>query len=101
MKNKGNYTTLNDLWNDSELLTEVEKEKIEFEVELIGKVIKAREEKGLTQKELAELAGIQQPALARLENMKATPQIDTLFKILKPLGYKLAVVKDCDDLRAN
>ena len=34
----------------------------------------------------------QQPAIARLESMKATPQIDTLFKILQPLGYTLAVV---------
>lgn len=47
------------------------------------------------------LAGIKQPALARLENMKATPQTDTLFKILKLLGYTLAIVKDCNDLRVE
>jgi len=35
---------------------------------------------------------LKQPAIARLESMKATPQIDTLFKILQPLGYTLAVV---------
>lgn len=58
MKSDEKFTTLNDLWNDPELLTEVEKEKIEFEVELIGKVIKAREERGLTQKELATLQGL-------------------------------------------
>lgn len=45
MKSEEKFTTLNDLWNDPDLLTDVEKEKIEFEVELIGKVIKIREER--------------------------------------------------------
>ena len=61
-------------------------------MQFIGKLIEAREAKGLTQKELAEQAGIKQSAVARLESMKATPQIDTLFKVLTPLGYKLAIV---------
>ncbi|MEM5817799.1 MAG: helix-turn-helix transcriptional regulator, partial [Desulfitobacterium hafniense] len=61
-------------------------------VALIGKLIEAREAKGLSQKQLADLAGLKQPAIARLESMKVTPQIDTLFKILHPLGYTLAVV---------
>ncbi len=92
--NDTEYTTLNNLWNDPELLSEDEKDRINFEVALIGKLIEAREQKGLTQKELAEKAGIKQSALARLESMKATPQIDTLFKILKPLGYTIQIVPD-------
>ncbi|MCL2694181.1 MAG: helix-turn-helix transcriptional regulator [Oscillospiraceae bacterium] len=90
--NNREYTTLDDLWNDPNLLTEEEKDRINFEVELIGKLIEARETKGLTQKALAEKAGIKQSAVARLENMNATPQIDTLFKVLKPLGYTLEIV---------
>ncbi|MCL2109929.1 MAG: helix-turn-helix transcriptional regulator [Oscillospiraceae bacterium] len=74
------------------MLTEDEKERINFEVALIGKLIEAREIKGLTQKQLAQQAGINQSAVARLESMKATPQIDTLFKVLKPLGYTLEIV---------
>ncbi len=66
--------------------------KIDFEIALIGKLIEARESKGLSQKEPADLAGLKQPAIARLERMKAMPQINTLFKILQPLGYTLAVV---------
>ncbi|MBR5317094.1 MAG: helix-turn-helix transcriptional regulator, partial [Lachnospiraceae bacterium] len=45
-----------------------------------------------SQRELAKLCGVKQPAIARLESLKATPQIDTLFKILAPLGYTLAIV---------
>jgi transcriptional regulator with XRE-family HTH domain len=55
-------------------------------------MIEAREQKGLSQRELAEISGVKQPALARLESMKATPQIDTLFKVLLPLGYTLEIV---------
>jgi len=90
--NKTKYTTLSDLWNDPELLTDEEKERINFEVALIGKLIEARESKGLTQKAIAEKAGVNQSAVARLESMRATPQIDTLFKVLKPLGYTLEIV---------
>ena len=55
-------------------------------------MIEAREEKGLSQRELAEISGVKQPAIARLESMKTTPQIDTLFKILNPLGYTISIV---------
>ena len=54
-------------------------------------MIEARERKGLSQRDLAELSGVKQPAIARLESMKSTPQIDTLLKILAPLGYTLSI----------
>ena len=88
------YTTFDDLWNDKEFISEEEKARIEFEVSLIGKLIEARESKGITQHELAQMAGVKQSAIARLESMKSTPQIDTLFKILKPLGYTIKIVPD-------
>lgn len=64
----------------------------EFETKLISKLIEARESKGLSQRELAEISGIKQPAIARLENMRSTPQINTLFRLLAPLGYTLSIV---------
>ena len=47
--------------------------------------------KGYSQRELAELSGVKQPAIARMESLKSTPQIDTLLKILAPLGYTLSI----------
>ena len=88
------FTEFSDLYNDNNYLSSYEKAKIDFQFSLIEKLIEAQESKGLSQKQLAELAGLKQPAIARLESMKATPQIDTLFKILQPLGYTLAVVPD-------
>ena len=87
-----NYTTFDDVLNDNSLLSAVQRDAINFEISLIGKLIEAREKRGLSQKQLAELTGMKQPAIARLESMKATPQIDTLFRILQPLGYTLAIV---------
>ena len=84
--------TITDYLNDETRVSPAERERINFEVALIGKMIEAREEKGLSQRELAEISGLKQPAIARLESMKATPQIDTLFKILHPLGYTIEIV---------
>jgi len=89
---KKSSASFRDYYMDDGNVSPAERAKIEFEVELIGKLIEVREAKGLTQKQLAEAAGVKQSAIARLEGMKSTPQIDTLFKVLTPMGYKLAIV---------
>ena len=91
--NGDTFTTFDDLWESSNL-TQAEKDEIQLKIDLVGKLIEAREQKGISQKRLAEMSGLKQPAIARLERMQATPQIDTLFKVLKPLGYTLAIVPD-------
>jgi ribosome-binding protein aMBF1 (putative translation factor) len=91
-KNASN--TWDSYYHDDANFTPEQRAKIDFEADLIGKIIEARESKGLTQRQLAEAAGMRQSAIARLESMKATPQIDTLFKILTPMGYKLTIVPD-------
>lgn len=88
------FTTFDDVWNDNTLLTDDDRSRIDFEVELIGKLIEAREATGVTQKELADRCGLAQSAIARVEKMRTMPQVDTLIKILRPLGYKLTIVPD-------
>jgi len=75
-------------------LTAEEKKLISLEESLITAVVETREKSGLTQKQLSELCGIKQPVIARLENAVHSPQVNSILKILKPLGYTLAVVKD-------
>ncbi len=58
----------------------------------MGKILEIRQELGLTQKEFAQKCNIKQEYLSRLEKSKTAPQIDTLLKILIPLGYKLDIV---------
>ena len=60
--------------------------------DLIDRITELRKESGMTQKELAEAANLAQPAIARIESKTATPQLDTLLKILAPMGKTLAVV---------
>ena len=92
MLNEKVIDTYSDYINDEERVSPAERERINFEISLIGKMIEAREEKGFSQRELAEISGVKQPAIARLESLKATPQIDTLFKVLYPLGYTIEIV---------
>lgn len=74
-------------------LTPEEKAEIAFKVELTGKLIEARKEKGLTQEEVAKISGLKQSFIARLEkDSKRALQVDTLLKILLPLGYKIEIV---------
>jgi DNA-binding XRE family transcriptional regulator len=77
---------------DESRVSSAEREKINFEIELIGKMVEARESKGLSQRELAKISGVKQPAIARLESLKATPRIDTIIKVLNPLGYTIEIV---------
>ena len=55
-------------------------------------LIKARNEKKISQRKLEELTGIRQTTITRIESGKNSPSIDTMIKILAPLGKTLAVV---------
>lgn len=74
------------------LLTPEEIAESNLRVALIGELIKARQEKGLSQKKLEELSGVKQPVIARMEKGSTSPQIDTILKVLAPLGKTLAIV---------
>jgi len=75
-------------------LTPEEEEIINLEKSVINAIVDAREKNGLTQKQLSEMCGVQQPVIARIERAVHSPQINSIIKILKPLGYTLAVVKE-------
>jgi len=55
-------------------------------------LIKARNEKKISQRKLEELTGVRQTTITRIETGKNSPSIDTVLKILAPLGKTLAVV---------
>lgn len=46
----------------------------------------ARKNKGLTQSELAEQAGVSQPLIARIESNNVDPTIDTLYSVVSALN---------------
>ena len=59
---------------------------------MVGEIIKARKEKGLSQRELERLGGVKQPVIARMENGTSVPNLSTILKLLAPLGKTLAIV---------
>ena len=75
-------------WDEviSELYTPEEIAESNLRVALIGEIIKARQEKGISQKRLEELSGVKQTIIARMEKGNTSTQIDTILKILVPLG---------------
>jgi len=60
-------------------------------VAMMLELASARQERGLSQKKLEELSGVKQPVIARMEKGHTSPQIDTLLKVLAPLGKTLYI----------
>lgn len=54
-------------------------------------VREARRRAGMTQHELAELAGSTQSAIARLETGRTTPSFDTVLRLVRLCGLDLEV----------
>lgn len=81
-------------WDEFEkqLYTPEEIAASNLRVALIGELIQARRERGISQKKLEELSGVKQPIIARMEKGSTSPQLDTVLKVLAPLGKTLAVV---------
>jgi transcriptional regulator with XRE-family HTH domain len=57
-----------------------------------GILREARLRAGLTQRELARLAGVPQPAVSRIERDHVSPRIDTLDVLLRACGLALDLV---------
>ncbi len=72
----------------------IEKEKLlqEIEYKFIKDLVNLRHEKKLTQQEMANNANVIRETIARIENQMTSPQINTLIKILEPIGYTVKIV---------
>ncbi len=66
-------------------------EEMEAFAAVIGAIIEQRNALGLSQRDLAELCGLPQSSIARVESMRTVPKLNTLLKMMKPLGLKLNV----------
>ena len=66
---------------------------IEDQARIISALIEQRNALGLSQRELANICGIPQSSIARIESFQTTPNLATLLKLLRPLGLKLTISK--------
>lgn len=85
---------IGDDWDEvqKEIFTPEEIAESNLRVAIISELIKARQERGISQYKLEELSGVKQSAIARLERGNINPTIGTIQKLLAPLGKQLAVV---------
>ena len=66
-------------------------EETRLEFEIARAVIRARIEKGLTQKELAQKIGTKQSVISRLESGRANPSVAFLKKLAQALNSHLEI----------
>jgi len=73
-----------------------------FYLQVAHLIVDLRARAGLSQAEVAKAAGVSQPYIARLEkgDQRRAPTFDTIYKILKVLGYRLEINVTRDNKRA-
>lgn len=81
-------------WNEFEhqIFNEEEIRESNLRVALIKELITSRQQLGISQKQLETLSGVKQPMIARIEKGQTNPQLETLLKLLAPLGKTLSIV---------
>ena len=68
-------------------------EEMEELAKIISVIIERRNELGYSQRELADICGLPHSSVARIESCTVKPNVDTLIKILKPLGLTISVTR--------
>lgn len=79
--------TLNEQLKNPEFKEEWD--ELEPEYQIIKAMLNSRAERSMTQKQLAEITGIPQADISRLENGNANPSLRTLVRLADGMGMKL------------
>ncbi|HFK1786762.1 TPA: helix-turn-helix transcriptional regulator [Bacillus cereus] len=61
-------------------------------LEIVGKLMAARDRKGLSQRELSRLSNVPQKTISRIENGIDIPKIPTLLKLANVLGLEITLI---------
>ena len=80
---------LNEQMKDPDFKKEWDENEARYQ--LLMMVLRARNEKQLTQSELAERTGLRQSNISRIEKGQSMPSIATLAKIAQGLGKRLEI----------
>lgn len=73
------------------ILTAEEIAASNLRVAMMIELANLRAEKGISQKKLEAMSGVKQPIIARMEKDYTSPQLDTVLKVLAPLGKTLYI----------
>jgi DNA-binding XRE family transcriptional regulator len=75
----------------SDETTKAEYDALEPIYDVTREIIRLRLEKGLTQKDLAEIVGTKQSAISRLESGSSNPSLEFLCKVAHALGKEFHI----------
>jgi transcriptional regulator with XRE-family HTH domain len=92
MKKNDIFTLLDDLEKSDDTLKKWG-DLYRTEEKIIETNVQSRKEKVLSQKEVAKIANLKQPAIARIETGAHSPQLDTLLKLIDALDLKIEIKK--------
>lgn len=73
-------------------VTKEDIEEMEMLANIVSMIIERRNQLGFSQRELAEMCGVPHSSVARIEACTVKPNIETLIKIMRPLGLKISIV---------
>ena len=82
--------TVDEIWKYGKAVGKV---SVEPKYTIAYAISSAREEHGLSQKQLSQLSDVTQCDISRIEGGVANPTIETLSKICKVLGLELSISK--------
>jgi DNA-binding XRE family transcriptional regulator len=80
-------------WNDvrEKILAPEERAASNLRVTIMVELSRVRAENGISQKKLESMSGVKQPIIARMEKGSTSPQLETVLKVLAPLGKTLYI----------
>lgn len=67
--------------------------------DIISELIVRRINMNLSQRDLAQLTGIKQPMIARIETFKTTPRLDTLITLANELDMEIKAVRKNEEMK--
>ncbi|MEH7215749.1 helix-turn-helix transcriptional regulator [Priestia megaterium] len=78
----------------NDLRQELAKEDPELYIslEIVGKLMAARDRKGFSQRKLSEMSGVPQKTISRIENGIDIPKMQTLLKLANALELQFSLV---------
>ncbi|WP_342416260.1 helix-turn-helix transcriptional regulator [Paenibacillus sp. FSL R10-2782] len=95
------FKTWSDLKSKLTYKTDHEKKVISEMARMVNAIVKRRKELGLTQREVAERAGVTQAQIARLETSTSVPSIETVIKVGMALGLTVGFKESADEQAAS
>lgn len=64
--------------------------------ELMKQIVKERQNLGMTQRDFAEVVGMKQPMIARIERLESIPRLDTFIKMIDKLDLEILLAYKVD-----